>query len=171
MYCFRDREEILDIFEMVSGQRMMHGYFRIGGLQWDLPQGFAERVQRFLDDFPRRLDEYETLLTDNLIWRKRTEGVAVVSAEDAIRYGFTVPVLRGSGVSYDVRKAFPYGGYADYEFGVPVGSNGDAFDRYRVRMDEMRQSRRIILQALRRLAGRPIPVNEREGGRASPPGT
>src|SRR2546426_1186764 len=75
MYCFRDREEILDIFEMVSGQRMMHGYFRIGGLQWDLPQGFAERVQRFLDDLPRRLDEYETLLTDNLIWRKRTEGV------------------------------------------------------------------------------------------------
>src|SRR2546426_170419 len=110
MYCFRDREEILDIFEMVSGQRMMHGYFRIGGLQWDLPQGFAEHVQRFLDDFPRRLDEYETLLTDNLIWRKRTEGVAVLSAEDAIRYGCTGPVLRGSGVSYDVRKAFPSAG-------------------------------------------------------------
>src|SRR5256712_13061945 len=162
MYCFRDREEILDIFEMVSGQRMMHGYFRIGGLQWDLPQGFAERVQRLLDDFPRRLDENETRFKDNLIWRKRTEGVAVLSAQDAIRYGCTGPVLRGSGVSYDVRKAFPYGGSADYEFGVPVGSNGDAFDRYRVRMDEMRQSRRIILQALRGLPEGPILVDDRK---------
>src|SRR5256712_21712 len=162
MYCFRDREEIIDIFEMVSGQRMMHGYFRIGGLQWDPPQGFAERVQRFLDDFPRRLDEYETLLTDNLIWRKRTEGVAVLSAEDAIRYGCTGPVLRGSGVSYDVRKAFPYGGYADYSFDVPLGTNGDAFDRYRVRMEEMRQSRRIILQALQGLPGGPVLVDDRK---------
>ncbi|OLD41861.1 MAG: NADH dehydrogenase, partial [Armatimonadetes bacterium 13_1_40CM_3_65_7] len=162
MYCFRDREEILDIFEMVSGQRMMHGYFRIGGLQWDLPEGFAERVQRFLEDVPRRLDEYEALLTDNLIWRKRTEGVAVLSAEDAIRYGCTGPVLRGSGVSYDVRKAFPYGGYADYSFDVPLGTNGDAFDRYRVRMEEMRQSKRIILQALQRLPGGPVLVDDRK---------
>jgi len=162
MYCFRDREEILDIFEMVSGQRMMHGYFRIGGLQWDLPEGFAERVQRYLEDVPRRLDEYEALLTDNLIWRKRTEGVAVLSAEDAIRYGCTGPVLRGSGVSYDVRKAFPYGGYADYSFDVPLGTNGDAFDRYRVRMEEMRQSKRIILQALQRLPGGPVLVDDRK---------
>ncbi len=162
MYCFRDREEILDIFEMVSGQRMMHGYFRIGGLQWDLPEGCVERVRAFLDDLPRRLDEYETLLTDNLIWRKRTEGIAVVSADDAVRYGCTGPVLRGSGVAYDVRKAFPYGGYGEYEFDVPVGHNGDAFDRYRVRMEEMRQSRRIILQALDRLPDGPVLVDDRK---------
>lgn len=162
MYCFRDREEILDIFEMVSGQRMMHGYFRIGGLQWDLPAGCVERVRTFLDDLPRRLDEYETLLTDNLIWRKRTEGVAVVSADDAVRYGCTGPVLRGSGVAFDVRKAFPYGGYDDYEFDVPVGHNGDAFDRYQVRMEEMRQSRRIILQALDRLPDGPVLIDDRK---------
>lgn len=162
MYCFRDREQLLDIFEMVSGQRMMHGYFRIGGLQWDLPEGFETRVRAFLDDLPRGLEEYETLLTDNLIWRERTEGVALLSAEDAIRYGCTGPVLRGSGVAYDVRKAFPYGGYDEYEFDVPLGTHGDAFDRYRVRMEEMRQSRRIVLQALDRLPAGPVLVDDRK---------
>lgn len=162
MYCFRDREQLLDIFEMVSGQRMMHGYFRIGGLQWDLPEGFEARVRAFLDELPAHLDEYETLLTDNLIWRKRTEGVGVLSAEDAVRYGCTGPVLRGSGVAYDVRKAFPYGGYDEVEFDVPLGTNGDAFDRYRVRMDEMRQSRRIVLQVLDRLPGGPVLVEDRK---------
>ncbi len=162
MYCFRDREQLLDIFEMVSGQRMMHGYFRIGGLQWDLPEGFETRVRAFLDDLPRGLEEYETLLTDNLIWRERTEGVALLSAEDAIRYGCTGPMLRGSGVAYDVRKAFPYGGYDEYEFDVPLGTHGDAFDRYRVRMEEMRQSRRIVLQALDRLPAGPVLVDDRK---------
>jgi NADH-quinone oxidoreductase subunit D len=162
MYCFRDREEILDIFEMVSGQRMMHGYFRIGGLQWDVPDGFAERVQTFIKTFPARLDEFETLLTDNLIWRERTEGVAVLSAEDALRYGCTGPLLRGSGVSYDVRKAFPYGGYDEFEFDVPVGEAGDAFDRYRVRMEEMRQSLRILQQALDRLPDGPVLIDDRK---------
>lgn len=162
MYCFRDREEVLDIFEMVSGQRMMHGYFRIGGLQWDLPDGFVERVRRFLDGFPGRIDEYEALLTDNLIWRQRTEGVAVLTPDDAIRYGCTGPILRGSGVDYDVRRAFPYGGYAEYEFDVPLGTRGDAFDRYRIRMEEMRQSRRIALQALQRLPGGPVMVDDRK---------
>lgn len=162
MYCFRDREQLLDIFEMVSGQRMMHGYFRIGGLQWDLPDGFADRVRDFLREFPRHLDEFETLLTDNLIWRQRTEGVGVLSAEDAIRYGCTGPVLRGSGVNYDVRKAFPYGGYDEYDFDVPLGGRGDSFDRYVIRMEEMRQSRRIILQALDRLAPGPILVDDRK---------
>ena len=162
MYCFRDREHILEMFEMVSGQRMMHGYFRIGGLQWDLPEGFTPRLRAFLEEFPRRLDEYEALLTDNLIWRRRTEGVAVITADDALRYGCTGPVLRGSGVPYDVRKAFPYGGYDQYAFDVPVGRRGDAFDRYRVRMEEMRQSRRIILQALDRLSPGPIVVDDRK---------
>lgn len=162
MYCFRDREQLLDIFEMVSGQRMMHGYFRIGGLQWDLPDGFADRVRDFLREFPRHLDEFEALLTDNLIWRQRTEGVGVLSAEDAIRYGCTGPVLRGSGVNYDVRKAFPYGGYDEYDFDVPLGGRGDSFDRYVIRMEEMRQSRRIILQALDRLPPGPILVDDRK---------
>ncbi|OLC28591.1 MAG: NADH dehydrogenase [Armatimonadetes bacterium 13_1_40CM_64_14] len=162
MYCFRDREEILDIFEMVSGQRMMHGYFRIGGLQWDVPTGFTERVRTFLKTFPSRLDEFETLLTDNLIWRERTEGVAVLSAEEALRYGCTGPLLRGSGVSYDVRKAFPYGGYDEFTFDVPVGVAGDAFDRYRVRMEEMRQSLRIVGQALDRLPEGPVLIDDRK---------
>lgn len=162
MYCFRDREEILDMFEMVSGQRMMHGYFRIGGLQWDLPAGFAERVRSFLDDLPGRVDEYETLLTDNLIWRQRTEGVGLLSAEDALGYGCTGPLLRGSGVNYDVRKAFPYGGYDEYAFDVPLGEHGDSFDRYKIRVEEMRQSRRIILQAIDRLTDGPIMVDDRK---------
>lgn len=162
MYCFRDREEILDIFEMVSGQRMMHGYFRIGGLQWDLPERFTERVRSFLDGFPRRVDEFEALLTDNLIWRQRTEGVGVISAEDALRYGCTGPMLRGAGVNYDVRKTFPYGGYDEYEFDVPLGERGDSFDRYRIRVEEMRQSRRIILQALDRLVDGPIAIDDRK---------
>jgi NADH-quinone oxidoreductase subunit D len=162
MYCFQDREEILDIFEMVSGQRMMHGYLRIGGLQWDLPEGFEARVRRFVDDLPRRVDQYEALLTDNLIWRRRTEGIGVLTADDAMRYGCTGPLLRGSGVAYDVRKAFPYSGYDQYEFDVPLGRRGDAFDRYVIRMEEMRQSRRIILQALDRLPGGPVLVEDRK---------
>lgn len=162
MYCFRDREQILDMFEMVSGQRMMHGYFRIGGLQWDLPAGFTDHVRTFLEGFPASIDEFETLLTDNLIWRQRTEGVGVLTAEDALRYGCTGPVLRGSGVDYDVRKAFPYGGYEEYAFDVPLGEHGDSFDRYKIRLEEMRQSRRIILQALDRLADGPIAVDDRK---------
>jgi NADH-quinone oxidoreductase subunit D len=162
MYCFRDREQILDMFEMVSGQRMMHGYFRIGGLQWDLPAGLTDHVRTFLEGFPARIDEFETLLTDNLIWRQRTEGVGVLTAEDALRYGCTGPVLRGSGVDYDVRKAFPYGGYEEYAFDVPLGEHGDSFDRYKIRLEEMRQSRRIILQALDRLAEGPIAVDDRK---------
>ncbi|HEY3249347.1 MAG TPA: NADH dehydrogenase (quinone) subunit D [bacterium] len=162
MYCFRDREEILDLFEMVSGQRMMHGYFRIGGLQWDLPAGFVERARRFLEALPAHLDEFEALLTDNLLWRQRTEGIAVLTAEDAIRYGCTGPVLRGSGVNYDVRRAFPYGGYQDYEFDVPLGRRGDAFERYTIRVEEMRQSRRIVQQALDRLPEGPVMVDDRK---------
>ncbi|MCS7172995.1 MAG: NADH dehydrogenase (quinone) subunit D [Armatimonadetes bacterium] len=162
MYCFRDREEILELSEMVSGQRMMPGYFRIGGVQEDLPEEFFPRVRVFLDEFPRRLDEYEALLTHNLVWRQRNEGVAVLRREDALRYGVTGPVLRGSGIPYDVRKAFPYSSYEDFEFDVPVGKHGDAYDRYLVRMEEMRQSRRIVLQALDRLPDGPVLVEDRK---------
>ncbi len=167
IYAFQDREEILDVFEMVSGQRMMHSYYRIGGLASDLPDGFEERVRRLMERLPGRLDEYEALLTDNLLWRGRTEGVAVLSARDALGYGCTGPILRGSGVNYDVRKAFPYSGYDRYEFDVPLGKNGDAFDRYLIRLEEMRQSRRIILQALGGLPGGPVLVDDRKA--ALPP--
>jgi NADH-quinone oxidoreductase subunit D len=162
IYCMQDREEILDILEMVSGQRMMHGYLRIGGMQWDLPEGFEERVRGLMERLPGRIDEYDRLLTDNLIWRKRTEGIAVLSPADALRYGCTGPILRGSAVNYDVRKAFPYSGYEQYEFDVPLGRNGDAFDRYLVRLEEMRQSRRIILQALDRLPAGPWITDDRK---------
>ncbi len=162
LYCFQEREDVLDILEMVTGQRMMHGYVRIGGLQWDLPDGFEARVRRFIDRLPHQIDEYDRLLTDNLIWRKRTEGIAVLTPQDALRYGCTGPIARGSGVNYDVRKAFPYSGYGEYTFDVPLGKNGDAFDRYLVRMEEMRQSRRIILQALDRLPGGPVLVDDRK---------
>ncbi|HET6947043.1 MAG TPA: NADH dehydrogenase (quinone) subunit D [bacterium] len=162
MYCFNDRERIMDLLEMVSGQRMMHGYMRIGGLQWDLPEGFVERVRGVIDDVPRRLDEYEGLLTDNLIWRERTEGVAVLTRDDALRYGCTGPIGRGSGLSYDVRKAFPYGGYEEYDFDVPLGVAGDAYARYLVRLEEMRQSCRIIRQALDRLEPGPVLVDDRK---------
>jgi NADH-quinone oxidoreductase subunit D len=161
-YCFQAREEILDIFEMVSGQRMMHGYIRIGGLQWDLPEEFAPRVRRFLGALPRQLDDLEAMLTDNLIWRRRTEGVGVLSADDAVRLGCTGPLLRGSGVNYDVRKAFPYSGYEQYAFDVPVGAAGDSFERYRLRMEEMRQSCRIIHQALDRLPAGPWITDDRK---------
>lgn len=162
MYCFAFREKILDLFEEVSGQRMMHGYMRVGGLQWDLPEGFEQRVSALIEELPGRLDEYERLLTDNLIWRERLEGVAVISAEDAARYACTGPVLRGCGVDYDVRKAFPYSSYEEFEFDVPLGQRGDAFDRYTIRMEEMRQSRRIILQALDRLPDGPIITDDRK---------
>lgn len=162
MYCFNDRERIMDLFEQVSGQRMMHGYMRIGGLQWDLPEGFPERVRAVTDDLPGRLDEYERLLSDNLIWRGRTEGIAVLTPEDVVRYGCTGPVGRGSGLNYDVRKAFPYGGYEEYDFEVPLGRTGDAYARYLVRMEEMRQSCRIIRQALERLEPGPVIVDDRK---------
>ena len=161
MYCFNDRERVMDLLEMVSGQRMMHGYMRVGGLQWDVPDGFTDRVRRFIEDLPGRIDEYERLLSDNLIWRERTEGIAVLSYEDALRYGCTGPIGRGSGVNYDVRKAFPYGGYETYDFDVPLGSRGDSYDRYTVRLEEMRQARRIILQALDRLRDGPVIVDDR----------
>ncbi len=147
-YCFREREEIYDIFEMVSGARMHLSYIRIGGVARDLPGGFLEKTRKFVTEFPNRLKEYETLLTDNPIWKKRTAGVGVISAEDAINYGLSGPSIRGSGVNWDIRKAEPYSSYDKYHFAVPLGENGDVYDRYRVRIEEMRQSNSIVHQAL-----------------------
>ena len=148
LYCFRERELILDIFELCSGVRMMTSYIMPGGLQADLPPTFDEKVRAFLDIFPKRLREYHDLLTNNQLWIDRTKGVSVLTAEQAIMFGCTGATLRGSGIAYDVRKAYPYGGYERFEFDVPVGSNGDVYDRYLVRMLEMDQSIKIIQQAL-----------------------
>jgi NADH-quinone oxidoreductase subunit D len=155
LYCFREREMILDIFEYVSGVRMMTSYICPGGLQADLPPKFDAKVREFLNVFPARLQEYHDLLTNNQLWLERTKGVAVLSLENAIAYGATGPVLRGSGLVWDTRKVFPYSGYEQFDFDIPVGSNGDVFDRYLVRMLEMEQSLKIITQALEGLpAGR-----------------
>ena len=148
LYCFREREVILDIFEFISGVRMMTSFICPGGLQADLPAGFDKKVRDFLKLMPGRLAEYHDLLTNNQLWQERTRGVAVLSKENALAYGATGPVLRGSGVVWDTRKAFPYCGYEQYDFDIPVGANGDVFDRYMVRMLEIEQSLKIIQQAL-----------------------
>jgi NADH-quinone oxidoreductase subunit D len=148
LYCFREREVILDIFEYISGVRMMTSYICPGGLQADLPPEFEKKVRDFLKMFPSRLHEYHDLLTNNQLWLERTKNVAVLSKEDAFAYGASGPVLRGSGVVWDIRKVFPYSGYEQFDFDIPVGSNGDAYDRYLVRMLEMEQSLKIIQQAI-----------------------
>jgi len=148
LYCFREREMILDVFEDLSGVRMMTSYICPGGLQADLTPAFDAKVRAFTSIFPDRLQEYHDLLTNNQLWMERTKGVAVLSAEEAIAYGASGPVLRGSNVVWDIRKAFPYSGYEQFDFDIPVGTNGDVYDRYLVRMLEMEQSLKIVNQAL-----------------------
>jgi NADH-quinone oxidoreductase subunit D len=155
-YCFREREEILKIFEKYCGARLTTHAFRIGGLQYETYDGFEADVKRFCDDFATKIDEYETLLTENRIWVGRTKGVGILSAEDAIAMGVTGPVLRASGVKWDIRKAMPYAAYDQYEFEIPTRPTGDTYDRYVVRMQEMRQSRRICLQAVEKIPSGPI---------------
>ncbi len=166
-YCFREREKILAIFEMISGQRMMTSYIRPGGLWRDVPAGFEEAVRDFIDYLPARLEEYEALLTKNPIWLDRTKDIGVIDAATALRWGLTGPLLRGSGVNLDLRKNQPYAGYEEYEFEVPLGQNGDVYDRYLVRMQEFRQSMRIIDQALKRLPKGPVMTDNRKV--AAPP--
>jgi NADH dehydrogenase I D subunit len=148
LYCFQDREQILDIFELASGVRMMTSYINVGGLRDDIPEGFSQRVRDFLDYLPPKLGEYDALLKKNPIWMDRTRGVGRISIEDGINFGMSGANIRGSGLKWDVRKAWPYSGYENYDFEVPTGTNGDVYDRYLVRMEEMRQSLRIIKQAL-----------------------
>jgi NADH-quinone oxidoreductase subunit D len=150
-YCFREREKVLSIYDMVCGARMTASYFRVGGLAMDIPEGLLERCEKFVREMPKHIDEYESLLTKNPIWIARTKHVAPLSAADAIAWGVTGPSLRGSGVKWDLRKAEPYSGYETYDFDVPVGSRGDAYDRFQVRVAEMRQSTRIAEQAIRRV--------------------
>lgn len=151
LYGFREREQILDIFEMVSGARMMTSYFRVGGLAYDLPPEFFGAVEAVLNDFPAKLDEYEALLTNSPIWLERTVGIGGISPQDAITLGYTGPGLRAAGIAWDLRKDMPYSSYETYDFAIPVGKTGDTYDRYLVRMAEMRESLKIVSQALQRL--------------------
>lgn len=148
LYCFREREDLMRLFEMVSGQRMMTSYFRIGGLALEPPLGFCEQVKKFTITFPSRIDEYEELLSQNPIWLARMRGVAKLSAQDGIALGVTGPTLRASGVDWDLRRDMPYSSYEKFHFAVPVSHEGDAYARYLLRVEEMRQSNEIVRQAL-----------------------
>jgi NADH-quinone oxidoreductase subunit D len=151
LYALRERELILNINEMLAGFRMFPSYIRIGGLREDLPLGFHDAVRAVLDRLPGKIDDYEALVTKNPIFQRRTKGIGVLSREDALDYGLVGPIARGSGVGYDVRKAFPYLGYDTFDFTVPVGVHGDVYDRYLVRVAEMRESVKICRQALDRI--------------------
>jgi NADH-quinone oxidoreductase subunit D len=194
LYAFREREDLLDCYEAVSGARMHATYYRPGGVYRDLPnkmpqyapsawrsekdtkemnesrQGsLLDFIQAFCDRFPQRVDEYETLLTDNRIWKQRTVDVGIVTAERALQLGFTGPMLRGSGVAWDLRKKQPYETYSALNFDIPIGKNGDCYDRYLVRVEEMRQSNRIILQCIEWLRKNPGPVMVDDAKVAPPP--
>ena len=160
MYTFREREVLYDFFEALTGTRLTTSYTRVGGLARDLPSGFLDAVGRWLDRFPKDLDEYERLLTKNRIWVDRTQGVGILSAADALDLGVTGPNLRASGVEHDLRKARPYSGYDEIDFDVPIGTTGDVYDRYLVRIEEMRQSVRICRQIIGRMPGGPINVDD-----------
>jgi len=156
LYCFREREDVLRFFEMVSGQRMMTSYFRIGGLALEPPLGFFEKVKKFADRFPGNVDEYEGLLTGNPIFMMRTKGVAHLSADDAIALGACGPTLRGSGIDIDLRRDAPYSGYENFKFNVPVRTEGDVFARYLCRVQELRESIGMVLQALAGMPEGPV---------------
>ena len=155
-YCFREREEALNIFEKYCGARLTTHAFRIGGLQYDTYEGFEQDVKAFCDMFPPKVDEYEALLTGNRIWKGRLTNVGVLTADECKEYGVTGPLLRAAGVKWDLRKAQPYSGYEKYDFEIPIRQNGDTFDRYIVRMQEMRQAVRIIRQAVENIPEGPI---------------
>jgi NADH-quinone oxidoreductase subunit D len=162
LYCFREREQILDIFELVSGQRMMTTYFRPGGVWRDVPVEFEKAVRDFIKIFPRRIDEYETLLTKNPLFLDRMLGIGKLDAATALSHGVTGPMLRASGVNWDLRKARPYMGYEQYDFNVPVHTEGDTYARYLVRVQELRESLKIVEQALNKLPLGPVRSDNRK---------
>jgi NADH-quinone oxidoreductase subunit D len=156
LYCFREREEILKMFEMVAGQRMMTSYFRVGGVSMDLPLGFLDYLKNFARYFPDRIDQYSDLLTNNPIWMGRTKGVAHITQEDALELMLSGPTARGSGVDWDLRRDMPYGGYEKLEFKVPLATEGDVYARYQVRMAELRESIGMVKQAIANLPDGPV---------------
>jgi NADH-quinone oxidoreductase subunit D len=162
LYTMREREMVMDIFEMCSGARMMTTYIRPGGLWRDVPAEFGDAVRNILKVFPAKIDEYESLLTNNPLFLERTKGIGVITVEECLAYGVTGPILRASGLAYDIRKDQPYSGYEQYDFEIPTTTTGDVNGRYRVRMDEMRQSLRIIQQAMLHLPDGPVRSNNRK---------
>ena len=155
-YCFREREQILDLFEEYCGARLTLNCMRPGGQPYDLTVGWIDRCREFIETFPEKIAEYEGLLTNNRIWKTRTVGVGVLEPEMALDYGISGPMLRGSGIAWDLRKARPYEAYGEVQFDVPIGKNGDTYDRYLVRVEEMRQSARIIVQCLDQIPDGPV---------------
>ena len=162
LYCMREREKILDIFELVSGQRMMTTYIRPGGLWRDVPVEFEKLVRDFTDSFPAAVDQYEDLLTKNEIFLDRTKNIGVINTQECLNWGITGPILRATGLAYDLRKAQPYSGYEQYDFDIPTRTEGDIYARYQVRIEEMRQSNRIVRQALDKLPYGPVRSNDRK---------
>ncbi|GAB4268352.1 MAG: NADH dehydrogenase (quinone) subunit D [Deferrisomatales bacterium] len=165
-YAFRERERVHDMLEDVTGARLTPSFVRVGGLAKDAPPVFFEKARAFVKEFPGRVDEYERLLTENKIWRGRTEGIGILSKEDCIQYSLTGPVLRAAGVKWDLRKVQPYCGYETYDFEIPTGTVGDVYERYLVRLVEMRQSIRIVEQALDRMPDGPVLLDD---ARYTPP--
>jgi len=162
LWAFEERERLLEFYERVSGARFHSAYFRPGGVHLDMPAGLAEDIYGFCETFPKRVDDLEELLTENRIFKQRTVDIGKVSAEDALNLGFSGPMLRGSGIPWDLRRAQPYDAYAEMDFDVPIGKNGDCWDRYLVRMEEVRQSLKIMRQALDKMPGGPHVVNDRK---------
>jgi NADH-quinone oxidoreductase subunit D len=162
LWCFEEREKLLEFYERASGARFHAAYFRPGGVHQDLPAGLADDILAWAEQFPSKIDDLERLLTENRIFKQRTVGIGVISAKDAVDWALTGPMLRGSGVPWDLRKSQPYDVYGTMDFDIPVGKNGDCWDRYLVRMEEMRQSLRIIKQALEQMPGGPVKVNDRK---------
>ncbi len=162
LWAFEERERLLEFHERVSGARFHAAYFRPGGVHQDLPAGLAEDISAFMETFPQRIDDLEALLTENRIFKQRTVDIGIVSGEQALDWGFSGPMLRGSGVAWDLRKAQPYDAYGTMDFDIPIGKNGDCWDRFLVRMEEMRQSLRIMKQALDQMPGGPVKVNDRK---------
>jgi NADH-quinone oxidoreductase subunit D len=161
-YCFRERDRILDLFELVAGSRMHTRYFQVGGLAEDVPTGFWDECAKFVEVMPKAVDDYEALIDRSEIWLERTQGIGLLSADDAIALGQSGPVLRGSGVDWDLRRAEPYLAYDQVDFQVPVYQEGDVYARYRVRMEEMRESVKIVEQAMRRMPGGPWIADDRK---------
>src|SRR5262249_19550776 len=160
-YCFREREKIMAIHELISGQRMMTSYIRPGGVWRDVPAGFEDAVKDFLAYLPAKLDEYEDLLTNNPLSLDRTKGIGLTDGPTAVPWRLSGPSLRGSGVNFDLRKAQPYSGYEQYDFNVPLAYNGDVYDRYIVRMQEFRESLKIVDQIIKKLPKGPVMTSNR----------
>ncbi len=162
LWGFEEREKLMEFYESVSGARLHAAYFRPGGVHQDMPAGLADDIYAFAEAFPKRVDDLEELLTENRIFKQRTVDIGVVSAEEALDWGFAGPMIRGSGIAWDLRKAQPYDVYDEMDFDIPIGKNGDCWDRYLVRMEEMRQSLRIMRQALDKMPGGPVAVDDRK---------